>query len=158
MSVLPKDLPPLDGVLALDTLAEQPFTLHLEARTLTLESPRSLERRVAGMARIPARIATGITGADLTVFVRGALQTPGWFLFDSGNLDLTCVAPHMARGAPVASRLEAAALAVEGLPPRSLSVKVRDLIYDGVLAEEFLREWIWTFRLARGELWAAPAR
>jgi predicted aspartyl protease len=48
MAVLPKEVPPLDGVLALDRLAEQPFTLDLSGRTLTLESGASLERRVAG--------------------------------------------------------------------------------------------------------------
>lgn len=158
-AVLPKDLPPLDGVLALDTFAAQPFTLQLAARRLILESARSLERRTATMTRVRARTATGLAGADLTVFVRGALDAPGWFLFDSGNLDLTRVAPHMVqRGAAAPSQLESAALSVDGLPTRNVPVSVGDIVYDGVLAEDFLRQWIWTFRLASGELWVAPVR
>jgi len=157
-AVLPKDLPPLDGVLALDTLAGQPFTLQLAARKLTLESARSLERRVATMTRVRARTATGLAGADLTLFVRGALDKPGWFLFDSGNLDVTYAAPHMVqRGVTVPSQLDSAALSLDGLPTRNVPVSVRDIIYDGALAEEFLRQWIWTFRLDSGELWAAKA-
>ena len=159
MAVLPKGLPALDGVLALDAFAHQPFTLQLAARTLTLESARSLERRVATMTRVRARTATGLAGADLTVFVRGALDRAGWFLLDSGNLDLTCVAPHMVqRGVTVPSQLESVALSLDGFPTRNVPVSVREIIYDGVLAEDFLRQWIWTFRLASGEVWVAQER
>jgi Aspartyl protease len=158
-AVLPKEFPPLDGVLALDTLAGQPFTLELGARRLTLESARSLERRIATMTPVRARTATGLAGEELTVLVRGSVDRPGWFLFDSGNLDLTYVAPHMLRReVAVPSRLESVALSVDGLPTREVAVGVRAIIYDGVLAEDFLRQWIWTFRLASGELWAAQAR
>jgi len=159
MAVLPKGLPALDGVLALDAFAHQPFTLQLAARTLTLESARSLERRVATMTRVRARTATGLAGADLTVFVRGALDRAGWFLLDSGNLDLTCVAPHMVqRGVTVPSQLESVALSLDGFPTRNVPVSVREIIYDGVLAEDFLRQWTWTFRLASGEVWVAQER
>jgi hypothetical protein len=157
-AVLPKDLPPLDGVLALDTFAGQPFTLQLAAKTLTLESARSLERRVATMTRVLARTATGLAGADLTVFVRGALEKPGWFLFDSGNLDLTLAAPHMVQGSVAVPSQFESALSLDGLPTRNVPVSVREIIYDGVLAEDFLRQWIWTFRLASGELWVAQLR
>ena len=58
-SVLPRGIPPVDGVLALDALADQPFTLNLAARTLILESSSSLKRRVATMTRVNARTAPG---------------------------------------------------------------------------------------------------
>jgi hypothetical protein len=159
MAVLPKDFPPLDGVLALDRLADQPFTLDLPGRRLILESPGGLEERVAGMKRVEARTATGLSGRDLTVLVRGSLGESGWFLFDSGNLDLTQVAPHMlpaSAAAPPPS--DAIVLTVAGLPPTRVPIRVRDVIYDGVLAESFLRDWIWTFRLATAELWASEVR
>jgi hypothetical protein len=157
-AVLPKDFPPLDGVLALDTFADQPFTLSLAARTLTLESTETLERRIAGMRRVEARTATGLSGGDLTVFVRGALEEAGWFLFDSGNLDLVQAAPHMVHeSGTVPRQLDAALLGLAGLPPVKVSVRIREIVHDGVLSESFLSEWIWTFRLATGELWAARA-
>jgi predicted aspartyl protease len=157
VSVLPKDVPPLDGVLALDRLAGQPFTLDLSGRTLTLESAASLDGRVAGMKRLEARVATGLSGADLTVFVHGVLGEAGWFLFDSANLDLTQLAPHMLASmgsTPPSSGL----LTLDGLPSAEVPTRVREIIHDGVLAESFLSRWVWTFRLATGELWAAPAR
>jgi hypothetical protein len=110
------------------------------------------------MTRVQARIATGLAGGDLTVFVHGALDKSGWFLVDSGNLDLTCAAPHMVqRGVAAPSRLEAAALSLEGFPTTNVPVNVREIIYDGVLAEDFMRQWIWTFRLVSGDVWVAPA-
>lgn len=157
MAVLPKDLPPLDGVLALDRLADQPFTLDLPGRTLTLESPASFDRRVVGMRRLEARIATGLSGGDLTVFVHGCLGRPGWFLFDSGNLDLTQVAPHMLPS-PQATPGSSGVLTLYGLPPAEVPTRVREIVLDGVLAESFLSGWVWAFRLATGELWAGPAR
>jgi hypothetical protein len=159
MAVLPKELPPLDGVLALDALQHVPFTLDLAARSLTLESTRSLEQRVATMSRVDARVATGPSGGELTMFLRGAIDEPGWFLFDSANLDLTIVAPHMLRRTPaVPSRIASAVLSLEGLPPRSVPLSVRDILYDGVLSEELLREWLWTFRIATRDLWATRER
>jgi len=122
MSVLPKDVPPLDGVLALDRLAGQPFTLDLSGRTLTLESAASLDGRVAGMKRLEARVATGM-------------------LASTGST-------------PPSSGL----LTLDGLPSAEVPTRVREIIHDGVLAESFLSRWVWTFRLATGELWAAPVR
>jgi hypothetical protein len=110
------------------------------------------------MTRVLARTATGLAGADLTVFVRGALEKPGWFLFDSGNLDLTLAAPHMVQGSVAVPSQFESALSLDGLPTRNVPVSVREIIYDGVLAEDFLRQWIWTFRLASGELWVAQLR
>jgi hypothetical protein len=109
------------------------------------------------MKRLVARVATGLSGADLTVFVHGVLGQDGWFLFDSANLDLTLVAPHMlpsVGSAPPSSGL----LALDGLPPLEVPTRVREIVHDGVLAESFLSGWVWTFRLATGDLWAAPAR
>ena len=95
MAVLPKELPPLDGVLALDVFERQPFTLDLASGTLTLESPASTKERTQGARMVKARIATGLSGAELTLFLHGRLDEPGWFLFDSGNLDLVQAAPHL---------------------------------------------------------------
>jgi hypothetical protein len=159
MAVLPKDLPPLDGILALDAFVGQPFTLELAARRLTLESARSLERRISGMTRVRARTATGMAGSDLTLFIRGTLGRTGWFLVDSGNLDRTRVAFHMVTPtAAEASQIDSVTLTLEGLPARAVPVSVSDLIYDGVLSEDFLRRWTWTCRLATQDVWATPAR
>nr|MBP9948425.1 hypothetical protein [Vicinamibacteria bacterium] len=61
MAVLPKEMPPLDGVLALDVFERQPFTLDLASGTLTLESPASTKERTQGARMVKARIATGLS-------------------------------------------------------------------------------------------------
>jgi hypothetical protein len=155
-SVLPKELPPIDGVLALDVLDEQPFTLDLASRALTLETAPSFESRIAGMRPVRARVATGVSGGELTLFVHGGLDQPGWFLFDSGNLDLTLAAPHMLQAAVPQEETETV-IELSGLARLRAPLRVRDIIYDGALSESLLRGWIWSFRLASAELWAAPA-
>ena len=93
------------------------------------------------------------------MFMRGHLRATGWFLFDSGNLGATRVAPHMvAPGVAVPSRIESAVLSLDGLPARTAPVSVGEIIYDGVLSEALLREWVWTFRLAGGDVWAGRLR
>jgi len=159
MSVLPEDLPTLDGVLALDAFEGLPVTLDLAGATLTLESPASLARRLQGTKKVTARVATGLSGAERTVFLRGSLDEPGWFLFDSANLDLVQAGPHMLGAVgPLPREVEAATLKIDGLPPTTSPLRVRDLIHDGALSETFLRAWVWTFDLARSEIWAAPSK
>lgn len=156
-SVLPKELRAPDGVLALDVFEQQPFTLDLAHGVLTLESAVSLRRRTKEARKAKARIATGISGAERTLFLHGVLETPGWFLFDSGNLDLVQAAPHMVAAAGAVPReIGAVTLALDGLPPGTVRVRLRDLIHDGALSEAFLRTWIWTIDLAHGDVWVAP--
>lgn len=158
MSVLPKDLPTLDGVLALDVFEGLPVTLDLAGATLTLESPASLARRLRGAKKVTARVATGLSGAERTVFLRGRLDERGWFLFDSANLDLVQAAPHMLGAVGPLPREVDATLKIDGLPPIISPLRVRELIHDGALSEAFLRAWVWTFDLARSEIRAAPSK
>ena len=94
-SVLPEDLPPIDGILSLKTFANQPFTLDLSNKQLILETNQSLSARVKSMSRLKSRIATGPNGSELDVLLHGAIKKFGWFLLDCGNLDASLVAPHM---------------------------------------------------------------
>jgi hypothetical protein len=159
MSILPEGLPPLDGVLALNTLVNQPFTLDLAGRELIFETPETLEDRVEGMMRVEARVSTGLTGGDLTLFLRGLLDEPGWFLFDSGNLDAIQIAPHLVREkGPVPRELDREDFKLAGFPASEASIRVAEMIYDGALSESFLRKWIWTFDLNSGALWASPVK
>jgi hypothetical protein len=156
-AVLPEEFPPVDGVLALDALGTLPFTLDLEGRTLSLESDSSLSARIAGASRVASRLATGVSGAELTVFVEARLGVGGWLLVDSGNLDAVQIAAHL--GAPAAPHSDEpfqAEITVTGLEPAPAAARVRALIHDGALSEAFLRRWVWTFRLATGEVWARP--
>jgi hypothetical protein len=153
-AILPEGVPPIDGVLSLKTFAAQPITLDLGNRVLTLETAASYRDRIRDMARLNSRLATGTDGDELDVFVRGEVDAPGWFLVDSGNLDVMQVAPHMGDSEDVWEHV----LHVDGMPPVATSFRTSDIIYDGVLSEEFMREWLFSFDLASNEVWVMRAQ
>lgn len=158
-ALLPAGVPPVDGVLSLKTLAQVPFTLRLAERRLTLETGGSFRRQVAGMRRLHSRLATGSDGDELTVFVRGVVADPAWFLIDTGNLDVVQAGPHLGRRtASSAGDTWEAELVLEGLPGVRTTFRTRDIIYDGVLSEEFLRQWTLAFDLSANEVWASHAQ
>lgn len=152
-AVLPDDVPPVDGVLSLKTFATQPFTLDLGAGILTLETAASFRDRVRGMTRLNSRLATGLDGDELNILVRGEVDAPAWFLVDSANLDVVQAAPHLGGSGDVWEH----ALRLDGLPPVPTSFRTRDILYDGVLSEAFLREWVLSFDLATNEVRAREA-
>jgi predicted aspartyl protease len=155
-SLLPAEAPPIDGVLSLKTLAAQPFTLDLQRGQLTLETEASFDQRIQGMTRLQSRMATGTDGDELTVFVRGEVDSEGWFLLDSGNLDVVQAAPYLSGAASGASSEPwQHDLALSGLPGIATSFRTRDIIYDGVLSEQFMRNLVFAFDLESNEVWAA---
>ena len=157
MAILPEGLPLLDGVLALNTFADTPFTLDLDGRELTLETASSLEIRVRDMIPVRTRLATGPSGGDVTVFVHGVIDASGWFLIDTGNLDVVQVAQHLVGATgPVPREVDSVTLTLTGLAPRETTIRIVDIIYDGALSEQLLRQWMWTFDLRAGGVWAAP--
>jgi len=152
-AVLPEGVPPVDGVLSLNTFAAQPLTLDLGNGMLTLETASSYRDRIRDMTRLNSRLATGPAGDELTVFVRGAVDGPAWFLLDNGNLDVVQAALHLGGPEEVWEHV----LQVDGMPPVTTSFRTRDIIYDGVLSEEFMREWLFSFDLASNEVWVMRA-
>ena len=159
MAILPEGLPRLDGLLALNTFADTPFTLDLDGQELMLETASSLEIRVRDMNPVRARVATGPSGGDLTVFVHGVIDASGWFLIDTGNLDVVQVAQHLVGATgPVPREVDSVTLTLTGLAPRETTIRIVDIIYDGALSEQLLREWMWTFHLGAGNVWAASQR
>ena len=159
-SVLPSDLPKLDGILSLDTLHNQPFTLYLASKQLVLESPESLSNRTREMTKLESRLATGLDGCELTVFLHGKIKAFGWFLLDNGNLEATIVSPHLAveteRDAAESSSTWEAEFTLKNAVPLSTRFRMKNIIYDGALSEEFMRKWVFTFDLMNNSVWALP--
>lgn len=155
-SILPPDLPPVDGVLSLRSFAGRPVTLDLANRRLTLETDASLADRTAAMERLRSRISTGLDGGALTVFVHGAAPSPGWFLLDSANLDVVRLGPHMAPPAP-GEEVAEIAVVLDGVAGIEVPARSADILYDGALSEGFIREWVLTFDLRAESVWASPA-
>ena len=154
-AVLPDGVPVVDGVLSLNTFARQPVTLDLKRRQLTLETAASLERRISAMNELQARLATGSDGDELTVFVRAMAPVAGWFLVDSANLDVVRVADRFRSPGAGADGTWAAPLKLAGMPETRSTFRAADIIYDGMLSEEVLRQWTMTFDLASARVWAS---
>ena len=154
-AVLPDGVPTVDGVLSLDIFARQPVTLDLQRRQLTLENAGSLERRIGSMNELQTRLATGSAGDELTVFVRATAPVAGWFLIDSGNLDVVRVADRFRDPGAEADGTWRAPLKLAGMPESRSIFRAADIIYDGMLSEEVLRQWTMTFDLASERVWAS---
>lgn len=151
--LLPEGVPPVDGLLSLKTLATRPITLRLAQGRLTVETDASFGRQIAEMHRLRSRMATGPAGAELSVFVRAAASDTGWFLIDSGNLDVVQIAPHMAGAHGSDDATWEAPLTLDGVASVEATFRAKDIIYDGVLSEGFLRHWTIAFDFGGKAVW-----
>jgi len=156
--ILPPGLPEVDGILALDVFATNPFSIDLAQNRLIFESPISMAERLAGLTPTAIQSATGLDGNALTVFVSS--RTPAgkeiWLLFDSGNLDAVVLNQHLAVDyglTPADSQPKTVSMQVGGLAEEATPVLVRDLIYDGALNAEFFEKHLLTFDLERKQIW-----
>ncbi len=138
-ALLPRELPPLDGILALDAFVGHVVTLDLVADRLIVHAPDG--EAAAATTSLPWRAATGQAGRFLTAFLpvagkRGTL----WFLLDSGNLRGTLVAESVVRDAllPLADSGKAI-LAVGNRLSDTTTWSPAPLIIDGALGSDFLR-------------------
>ena len=157
MTVLPKDLPHLDGVASLETFRDRPVTIDLAHRRLTIETDVSLHERIAEATPVPARVATGLDGSALQILLEATVVesgATGWFMADSGNLAEVQLAPHMGSGAATPTEVTIAL-------GEDVSVRAKaqdgDILYDGVLSEEVLRKIVLTLDLRDGRAWVEAA-
>jgi len=158
--ILPEGLPRLDGILSLKTFLNQPFTLDLYSKRLILETKESLEDRTNTMTRLESRIANGPDGSELNIFLHGKIKDYGWFLLDSGNLDVVLVSPHLANkelnDSTASSNIWESDLKLSILSSVFTKFRTKEIIYDGALSEEFMRKWIFTFDLSINAVWLSP--
>jgi hypothetical protein len=137
-ALLPKELPSLDGVVALDAFRGNVITLDWTAGSLTIRGSVTADS-VNASNGVAARLATGESGRFLTALVRvEGTREPLWFLLDSGNLRGTLVATSVLQDSllPLQGRREAL-LTVGGRSPVRLSFTAADLILDGALGTDY---------------------
>ena len=138
--LLPRELPRVDGVLALDAFRGQVLTVDWPARRLTVHAPSTSDRALDADG-VPFRMATGESGRMLTLFAsvagtRGAL----WFLLDSGNLRGTLVDAHLQRDSLLLPGPDSLVeLRIGGRAPIRVPVQVGTFIMDGVLGTDYLQ-------------------
>ena len=142
MQLLPAELPPLDGVLSLQTFAGHVLTLDLGHDRVEIADARD-EAMLAHMQPLTVRYSHSFAGAGLDVFVRvTGTRGPLWLELDSGNLDDVLIADRLVdqlglapeqadalrRGEHVALPLQ-----IDGLGSVTVTAAAADLVYDGAL-------------------------
>lgn len=157
--VLPEGLPRVDGVLALDAFESTPFTLDLRGKKLILETGSSLVKRLAHAEELVARLATGLAGAERTLFVRGSVGDLEdlWFLLDSGNIDRLAVSLPVAEAVALAEAGFEVPLQLEGLPAMERPTRAREILYDGVVSAHELAMWRVTMDVSGARVWVGGA-
>ena len=157
MALLPDGVPPLGGLMALQTFDGLAVTLALSDRQVVVESPGSLARRVVAMTEVPMRESRQAGGAAVDVFLAfRAAGGPVWMELDSGNTGPVYIAPHAAAQLALdlsADETRTITLHLEGFGPVEVEARLREMIYDGLLNAAFLRGLRVTLDLDRERAW-----
>jgi len=149
-----------DGLLSLDAFDGKAITLDQVAGTLTIETAKSLTQRVRGMRELPFRMSRECSARCLSVFV-GVPTQHGltWLILDSGAGGVSLIAREYADAFgldPAAKEQRLRHHIAPGIEVDS-PVLISDLIMDGNLGQPFMSEYVLTFDLRNGRLWASRA-
>ncbi|MBW4051502.1 MAG: hypothetical protein HIU85_08580 [Proteobacteria bacterium] len=149
--------PPVGGILGLASFWGRAVTLDLAHDRLTIESRRSLARRIRAMRPIRVRITRDQAGAVVPFIEVRARTGTLWLEVDSGNDGPVFLAPHAQRQLAISIPPRAQrplGLDVIGLGRVPVSAASRRLIFDGELDPAFLRQIVLTIDLRHGRAWA----
>ncbi len=166
MSVLPKELPPIDGLISLKTFANDVLTIDLPNNQLIVETKKSYRKKIKIMQLLNSRFPTGLEGSELSLFL--GIPHSGktwWFLFDTANLDRVTLAPTTAKAWNLKlndndERQELGNLDFI-LASKTLTAPaaVRSIIYDGALSYELISQAVYTVSFPEKKVWlGAPAK
>lgn len=141
--LLPRELPALDGILALDAFRGHVITLDWPMGEIRVHAgEQDPEENATAVSAVPYRVASGESGRFFTVLLpvqarRGLL----WFLLDSGNIRGTLVAQFVVdeKLLDIDPDLNCE-LIIPNLPSIRLAVEKVDLIVDGALGTHFLSQ------------------
>jgi hypothetical protein len=150
-----------DGLLSLDAFDGKAITFDQKAGTLTVETSRSLPRRIKGMKELPFRISRECSARCLSAFL--GIPTQGgmtWLILDSGAGGVSLIARDYATFFGLDPNGKEQRLKYEAAPgvPIDSPVVVTDMIMDGNLGQPFMSQYVITFDLANGRLWLAKPR
>lgn len=161
MSLL-EGAPEVGGVAALSTFEGETLTLDWQAGTLTVETAASQRERIRGMKPLRVRASRQASGAalDLMVAIEGEHGTL-WFELDSGSVAPVLVAPHAAKELGLAlstSEPRKVSFPIVGLGSIELPALEKEMIYDGLLNIEFLKQVVITLDLKHIAAWGQRLR
>jgi len=157
MSLFPKDAVPLDGSLALNVFEGKAITIDFPAKTLTIDTPATPEKRMREGTEVEARLTREAQGRALAVSV--AVPTPQgkvWMELDSGNSRTILISkPYAALFGLDPDKKEPQSVDF----PLAGSIRVKadrafapDMIIDGNIGMPFLKNAVVTFDLRSGRV------
>lgn len=154
-SLLPAELPEVDGVLGLDVFDGMTVTLAPELRGLSLRRQRARERGTEGRMR-HAREAGG---AGLSVFVAASTaEGHVWLLLDSANLGSVRLHPSTyeslaSQNSAPGSSDRLSLLVAGALPEQTAPEVLSSLLYDGALNAGYISQYQVTLDLGAERIW-----
>lgn len=158
MSILPKDWPKIDGVIALKSFENKILTLELYKNIFTIENSISAKKEIKKKHLLKSRFANGLDGSELNVFI-GIPKNNSvyWFLFDSGNGGPLLLSNEsiLAWGQKPDTKEEDFIESDFIIGKSKLRIKpfARKIIYDGVLNYEAISKYVFTIDLIKKEVW-----
>ena len=151
--LLPAEAPPLDGIIGLDAFVGRRLTINLARAQLTLDGA---SREHGRWRRGRLRYERSIGGSALTVFVPAqAGANDLWMLLDSGHIGGSAFLSPAALDELAASRSESCVrFVIAGIDETCVpTTSAETLIYDGVLGEQFLRQFEVALDLRNAQIW-----
>ena len=148
-----------DGILSLDAFDGKAITIDQTAATITIETPKSLAKRLLKATEMSFRISRECSSRCLSVFA-GVPTSAGmaWLTLDSGAGGVSLISKDHAalfNLDPDAKDQRLKHLAAPGIPIDS-PVMVTEMIMDGNLGQPFLSQYIVTFDLKSSRMWLKP--
>ena len=161
-SLLPEGWPAIDGVLSLHTFAARSITIDIANRRVVMETDASLAERTATMTPVRTRESRQSGGASLDLFVEVPTSEGSlWFEVDSAAVGPVPAPCHTASilGWQLPLRDPATVTdELKGLGAVQFDAYRKDIIYDGVLGQNALKQMVLTVDLAAGKSWASAER
>ncbi|MGH8201167.1 MAG: aspartyl protease family protein [Steroidobacteraceae bacterium] len=161
LKLLGKGAPPVGGIVGLASCDGRAVTIDLAHDRVTIETRSSLARRIRSMRPISVRMVRG-AGGDLVPFIEVRAKTGTlWMEVDSGNDGPVFLAPAAQQqlGVSIAPHSKQQLdLDVIGLGRVRINAASRDMIFDGQLDPDFLRQIELTVDFAHGRAWARLLR
>ena len=159
MSVLPKDLGRIDGLISLKTFEHSKITLNLIENKLIVETEESFEERIKNMTLVKSRFANGQNGSELIIFLGTKKENHlWWFLFDSGNISNAIISKRIAKewGIPYGDD-ETTDIGVFNFELAGDSIAtpatIYNIIYDGAFSFDFIRQAEFTISISDKKVW-----
>lgn len=145
-----------DGLLSLDSFDGKVITIDQKAATITIESEKSLKKRIKAMKEFPMRIVRECTGRCLGV-VLGVKTEKGmtWLNIDTGAGGVSIFSKEYASlfGLGEEEKGQEVNYAIDKDFKITGPAMVTEMIMDGNLGQPFLANYVLTLDLQNGRLW-----